>query len=133
MFTGLDHVGIAVKSLEEAVSVYRDMLGFELLGVYESMENKVKVAVLSTGGETKIELLEPIGSDSPVAKFLEKRGEGIHHIAVKVDNIEKILESLKEKGVTLVDEKPRIGAEGRKVAFIHPKSVRGVLLELVEE
>lgn len=133
MFMGMDHVGVAVKNLDEAINVYRDLLGFKLLRIYESIENKVKVAVLSTGGETRIELLEPIGSDSPVAKFLEKRGEGIHHIAVKVDNIEETLEEFKGKGVMLVDEKPRIGAEGKKVAFIHPKSVKGVLLELVAE
>jgi methylmalonyl-CoA epimerase len=131
MFVGMDHVGVAVKNLEEALSVYRDVLGFKLLRVHVLTERRVKVAILSTGGETQIELLEPLGSDSPVAKFLESRGEGIHHIAVKVDNIEKVLEELKEKGVMLVDEKPRTGAEGKKVAFVHPKSARGVLLELV--
>jgi len=93
----------------------------------------VKVAFLSTGGETQIELLEPLGNNSPVAKFLESRGEGIHHIAVKVDNIEKALEDFKRKGVMLVDEVPRIGVEGKKIAFVHPKSTKGVLLELVME
>lgn len=133
MFMGVDHVGVAVKNLDEAVGVYRDILGFKLVGVHVLKERKVKVAFLSTGGETQIELLEPIGSDSPVAKFLENRGEGIHHIAVKVDNIENVLEGLKKKGVMLVDEKPRTGVEGKKIAFIHPKSTKGVLLELVME
>lgn len=128
---GIDHVGVAVKSLDEAIKVYRDVLGFKVLGVHVLAERKVKVAFISTGGETQIELVEPIGSDSPVAKFLENRGEGIHHIAVKVDDIEKVLEEFKKKGVVLVDEKPRIGAEGKKIAFVHPKSTRGVLLELV--
>jgi methylmalonyl-CoA/ethylmalonyl-CoA epimerase len=131
MFLGMDHVGVAVKNLDEAISVYRDMLGFKLLGVHVLTERKVKVAFLSTGGETQIELLEPLGSDSTVAKFLESRGEGIHHIAVKVDNIEKALEELKKRGIMLVDEKPRTGVEGKKIAFVHPKSTRGVLLELV--
>ncbi len=133
MFIGVDHVGVAVKNLDEAINVYRDILGFKLLGVHVLTERKVKVAFLSTGGEAQIELLEPLGSESPVAKFLESRGEGIHHIAVKVDNIEKTLEALKKKGVQLVDEKPRTGAEGKKIAFVHPKSTKGVLLELVME
>jgi len=132
MFAGLDHVGIAVKNLDEAISVYRDILGFKLEGVHVLAERKVKVAFLSTGGEASIELLEPIGVDSPVAKFLESRGEGIQHVAVKVENIEAVLEELKRKGVTLVDDKPRAGAEGKKVAFVHPKSTKGVLLELCE-
>lgn len=131
MFVGLDHVGVAVKNLEEALKVYRDILGFKLEGIHTLTERKVRIALLSTGSESKVELLEPIGNDSPVAKFLENRGEGIHHIAVKVDNIEAALEDFKQKGVTLIDEKPRIGAEGKKVAFIHPKSTMGVLLELV--
>ncbi|MEM3616853.1 MAG: methylmalonyl-CoA epimerase [Candidatus Bathyarchaeia archaeon] len=131
MFIGMDHVGVAVKNLDEAVRVYSDVLGFKLLGVHVLTERKVKVAFLSTGGETQIELLEPLDGDSPVAKFLESRGEGIHHIAVKVDNIEKVLEELKKKDVLLVDEKPRTGAEGKKIAFVHPKSTKGVLLELV--
>jgi len=131
MFLGLDHVGVAVKNLDEAIKVYCDILGFKLEGVHTLPERKVRVAFLSTGSEAKIELLEPIDSDSPVARFIENRGEGIHHVAVKVDNIEAALENLKQKGVVLIDEKPRIGAEGKKVAFIHPKSTMGVLLELV--
>ena len=133
MFIGLDHIGVAVRNLDEAINVYCDKLGFELVGVHVLQEQKVKVAFLSTGGEAQIELLEPTDSDSPVAKFLERRGEGIHHIAVKVNNIEKALERIKGKGVMLVNDKPRIGVEGKKIAFIHPKSIKGVLLELVME
>jgi len=133
MFAGMDHVGVAVKNLDEAISVYRDVLGFKLDGVHILTERKVRVAFLSTGGETQIELLEPLGSDSPVAKFLESRGEGIHHFAVEVDDIEAVLAELKRKGVVLVDDKPREGAEGKKIAFVHPKSTHGVLLELVEK
>ena len=133
MFIGLDHVGVAVKNLDEAISVYRDVLGFKLEGVHVLTERKVRVAFLSAGGEASIELLEPLGNDSPVAKFLESRGEGIQHVAVKVENIETTLEELKGKGVVLVDDKPRAGAEGKKIAFVHPKSTKGVLLELCEE
>jgi methylmalonyl-CoA epimerase len=133
MFFGVDHVGVAVKSLDAAIKVYREILGFKLEGIHVLTERKVKVAFLSCGGESRIELLEPIGSDSPVAKFLESRGEGIHHIAVRVKNIEAALEDFKCKGIMLVDEKPRTGAEGAKIAFIHPKSTHGVLLELVEK
>lgn len=131
MFTGLDHVGVAVKNLDEAIGVYRDVLGFKLEGIHVLTERKVKVAFFSTGGETQIELLEPLGSDSPVAKFLESRSEGIHHVAVKVDDVEATLEEFKKKGVVLVEDKPRMGAEGAKIAFVHPKSTHGVLLELV--
>jgi len=132
MFNGLDHVGVAVKNLDEAISVYRDTLGFKLEGIHVLTERKVRVAFLSTGGEASIELLEPLSNDSPVAKFLESRGEGIQHIAVKVENIEAALEELKRKGVMLVDDMPRAGAEGKKIAFVHPKSTKGVLLELCE-
>ena len=131
MFRGVDHIGIAVKNLNEAIKVYRDFLGFTLKGVHVLEKRKVKVAFLSSGGETSIELLEPLGVDSPIAKFLESRGEGVHHFAVKVDDIEAVMKGLKDQGVLLVDKKPREGAEGAKIAFIHPKSTKGVLLELV--
>jgi len=133
MFVGLDHVGVAVKSLDDAVRLYRDVLGFKLEGVHVLAERKVKVAFFSSGGETRVELLEPLDSGSSIAKFLESRGEGIHHIAVKVKNIEAALEEFKRKNVMLVDDKPRSGAEGAKIAFVHPKSTKGVLLELVEK
>ena len=132
MFVGMDHVGIAVKNLDEAVKVYRDVLGFQLKGVHVMKERKVKVAFFSSGGEAQVELLEPLGSDSPVAKFLEARGEGIQHIAVRVEDIEKALDELKQNGVVLVDDKPRDGAEGKKIAFVNPKSTKGVLMELVQ-
>ena len=132
MFIGVDHLGVAVKSLDEAVRLYRDVLGFRLEGIHVLAERKVKVAFFSSGGETRIELLEPLGIDSPVAKFLESRGEGIHHIAVKIKNIEEALKTLRDRDVILVDEKPRVSVEG-KIAFVHPKSTKGVLLELVEK
>ena len=132
MFAGMDHVGVAVKNLDEAIKVYRDVLGFKLLGVNVLTERKVKVAFLGMEGETEIELLEPLGSDSPIAKFLENRGEGIHHVAVRVDDVEQALEEYKKRGVMLIDEQPRAGAEGKRIAFVSPKSTGGVLLELVE-
>jgi methylmalonyl-CoA epimerase len=133
MFVGIDHVGIAVKNLDEAVSVYRDALGFKVEGIHVLTERKVRVAFVATGGESRIELLEPLGDDSPIGKFLENRGEGIHHFAVRVTNIDGVLSELKAKGVILVDEKPKAGAEGAKIAFVHPKSTHGVLLELCQQ
>jgi methylmalonyl-CoA epimerase len=131
MLVGMDHVGIAVKDLDEAVHLYRDVLGFKLDGIHLLAERKVRVAILVAGIGTKIELLEPISSDSTIAKFLENHGEGIHHFAVEVSDIEDALAQLKRKGVTLIDDTPKNGAEGKKIAFVHPKSTRGVLLELV--
>lgn len=133
MVVGIDHIGIAVSKLDVAISLYRHFLGLELEGVHVVDEQKVRVASFSTGGETRIELLEPTESESSVAKFIEKRGEGIHHIALKVRNIEAVLEEFKDKGLGLVDEKPRVGVGGAKIAFIHPKSTRGVLVELCEK
>jgi methylmalonyl-CoA/ethylmalonyl-CoA epimerase len=130
MIKKFDHIGIAVKNLDEAVDLYKK-LGFELKEIEEVAEQKVRVAMLPVG-ESKIELLEATSDDSAVAKFIEKRGEGIHHIAVNVEDIEKALENAKANGLTLIDEKPRIGAGGKKVAFVHPKSTKGVLLEFVE-
>ncbi len=128
----MDHVGIAVKNLEEAVKTYCDVLGFRLEGKQILKERKVRVAFISVNGGTRIELLEPLASDSTIARFLENRGEGIHHFAVKVKQIETALGEIRKKGVQLIDEKPQIGAEGAKIAFVSPKSTRGVLLELVE-
>jgi methylmalonyl-CoA/ethylmalonyl-CoA epimerase len=112
--------------------LYRDVLGLTLEGIHVLGERGVRVAFFSVGNETRIELLEPLDSEGSIGKFLSSRGEGIHHIAVKVRNIESTLEELKKKGLTLIDEKPREGAEGKKIAFVHPKSTRGVLLELCE-
>ena len=133
MFAGMDHVGVAVRNLDEAIRTYCDALGFKLEAIHVLTERKVKVAFLTLGGQTQVELLEPLGSDSTVAKFLENRGEGIHHFAVEVRDIEAKLAELKQKGVTLIDEVPRKGAEGKLIAFVHPKSTRGVLLELVQK
>ncbi|AAL82072.1 methylmalonyl-CoA epimerase [Pyrococcus furiosus DSM 3638] len=130
MFKKIDHVGIAVKNLEEAIKIWEG-LGLKVEEIEEVPDQKVRVAVIKIG-ESRIELLEATSEDSPIAKFIEKRGEGIHHIALGVEGIEKKLEELKEKGYRLIDEKPRIGAGGAKIAFIHPKSVTGVLLELCE-
>jgi methylmalonyl-CoA/ethylmalonyl-CoA epimerase len=133
MFVGVDHVGIAVKNLDDAVHVYRDVLGFKLEGIHVLAERSVRVALMSASGETRIELLEPLGGDSAIARFLESHGEGIHHFAVEVEDIESVLAGLKEKGVMLIDDRPKSGVGGRKVAFVHPKSTKGVLLELVME
>ncbi|MCS7287371.1 MAG: methylmalonyl-CoA epimerase [Anaerolineae bacterium] len=127
----IDHIAIAVHSLEEALRVYRDLLGLELKGVEQVPEQGVRIAFLPVG-ETRLELLEPLSTESPVAKFLEKRGEGIHHICFEVEDLEKTLQDLAGKGVKLIDEQPRIGAHGRKMAFVHPKSLHGVLLELYQ-
>ena len=132
MFAGVDHVGLAVRNLDKAISVYQDLLGFKVEGVHTLTKRKVRIAFLSTGDDSKIELLEPLDRESTIAKFLEARGEGIHHIAMKVKGIEAMLEGFKRKGVVLIDEKPKAGAEGSKIAFVHPKSTCGILLELVE-
>ena len=132
MITGLDHIGIAVSNLNEALGVFEGILGLKLVKT-KTVENQgVRVAML-LAGETKIELLEPTNEESPVAKFIATKGEGIQHIAFTVTNIENSLEEMKRKGVALIDEKPRIGFEGRKIAFLHPKSMKNVLVELREK
>jgi len=133
LFQGVHHIGIAVKNLNEALEIFQGKIGLKLKKITVVENQKVKSAILSTGGETKIELLEPTCHDSPVGLFLEKRGEGIHHIAFKVRGIEELLKKLKDEGLELVNETPRIGIEGTKIAFIHPKSVKNVLIELCEE
>lgn len=129
--TGVDHIGIAVKSIDEALKLWEEVLGIKCTGREEVEEQKVVTAFLPLG-DTEIELLEPTSPESPVSKFMEKRGEGIHHLALRVENIEAALEELKGKGIRLIDEKPRCGAGGVKIAFIHPKAAGGVLLELSE-
>jgi methylmalonyl-CoA/ethylmalonyl-CoA epimerase len=131
MIIGLDHIGIAVSKLDEALQIYQEILGLELEKVKVVENQNVRLAFL-LAGETKIELLAPIAAESAVAKFINKKGEGIHHIALRVTNIEDFLRHLKEKEIALVDEKPRVGAEGGKIAFLHPKSLKNVLIELVE-
>jgi len=128
--TRLDHIGIAVKSIAESLKVYEAM-GLKSVGVEEVAEQKVRVAFLPIG-ETEIELLESTAPDGPVAKYIEKNGEGIQHLALRVDNLEAALAEMKAKGVRLIDEKPRYGAGGAKIAFVHPRSSGGVLLELSE-
>jgi methylmalonyl-CoA/ethylmalonyl-CoA epimerase len=127
----IEHLGIATRSLEDALEFWRDALGLEVTHTEVVEEQGVRVAMLPLG-EPRIELLEPTREDSPVAKFLEKRGAGIHHIAVRVEDIRAALAQLKEKGARLIDETPRVGAGGCLVAFVHPSSAGGVLLELVE-
>jgi len=127
----IDHIGIAVKSLREAIKVYEETLGLKVSGYDEVDEQGVRVAMLNIG-ESRIELLEPTRPDSAIEKFMTKRGEGIHHIAVQVENIEAAIERLKSSGVRLVDSVPRRGAHGTRTAFVHPSSTHGVLLELVE-
>lgn len=132
MIEKVDHIGIAVKDLVEASEIYKIILGTDFGGMQEIIDQKVKVAFFKVG-ETKIELVQSTSSDSNISKFIEKKGEGIHHIALNVDNIETALKNLKENGIRLIDEKPRIGADDKKIAFLHPKSSKGVLIELVEK
>lgn len=131
MIKGIDHIGIAVNNLNEALAVYEKALGLKPERVTVVESQKIKVAFLPVG-DSRIELLEPTSKESTVSGFLEKRGEGIHHIALKVVGIDNMLKKLKSQGVTLIDETPRPGAEGGRIAFLHPKSVKGVLLELCE-
>ena len=127
----IDHIGIAVRSLAEAIKVYEDAIGLTVSGYDQVDDQGVRVAMLDIG-ESRLELLEPTGPDSPIEKFMTRRGEGIHHIALRVDNIEEALAKLKTSGVRLVDQVPRRGAHNTRIAFIHPSSTHGVLLELVE-
>ncbi len=131
MITQINHVGIAVHSLEERIPFYRDVLGLRYLGQEEVADQKVRVAMFKVG-EVKIELLEPTDPESPIAKFLETKGEGIHHLAFQSDDIEAQLNDLKGKNIRLIDEQPRLGAHQTKIAFIHPKSSGKVLLEICQ-
>jgi len=131
MLSKINHIGIAVQSIEATLPFYRDQLGMEFLGCEEVAEQKVKVAMLAVG-ESKIELLEPTSPDSPVTKFLEKNGQGIHHVAYEVADIEAALARMLAEGARMIDEKPRNGAHGTRIAFVHPKSSHGVLTELCQ-
>jgi methylmalonyl-CoA/ethylmalonyl-CoA epimerase len=127
----VDHIGIATRELKDATASWCDTLGLIVDSTEEVADQGVRVAMLPVG-ETHIELLEPLNPASPVEKFLQKRGPGVHHIAIRVADIRAVLAQLKEKGARLIDETPRLGARGCLVAFVHPASVNGVLLELVQ-
>ena len=127
----IDHLGIAVNSIDEGKNLWTDILGLEFEGSETVEEQKVTTAFFPCG-ESEVELLESTAPDGPIAKYLEKKGQGIQHVAFRVENIEAALEELKEKGVKLIDQKPRIGAGGAKIAFLHPKATMGVLVELCE-
>lgn len=129
MIRKIAHIGVAVKNLEEVEKLYAEILGLPITGRQVSPDNKIAFIPL---GDTAVELLESVKPDGAIARHIEKKGEGIHHIALEVDDIEKTLEELKAKGLALIDPKPRRGAHGSKIAFLHPKGTHGVLLELVE-
>lgn len=131
MVNKVDHIGIAVKNLDETLKFYEDILGMKCVDKEVVEEQKVRVAFLPIG-DTEVELLESTEEDGPIAKFIEKKGEGIQHIAYKVDDVEKTIAELKAKGIRMIDEKPRYGAGGAKIAFLHPKSTFGVLIELCQ-
>ncbi|HHU56771.1 methylmalonyl-CoA epimerase [Geofilum rhodophaeum] len=129
--THIEHIGIAVKSLDEAIPFYENVFGLKCYAVEEVAEQKVKTAFFMVG-QTKIELLESTDPEGPIGKFIEKKGEGIHHLAFAVENLQEGLNETAEKGVKLIDQSPRKGAEGLNIAFLHPKSTFGVLTELCE-
>jgi len=131
MITQINHIGIAVNSLHEQIGFYRDILKLEYEGIEESPDQMVRVAMFKVG-EVHIELLEPTSPESPVAKFLEKKGEGIHHIAYETDQIENEISGLKEAGIQMIDEHSRPGADNTQIAFIHPKSSGRVLTEICQ-
>ena len=128
----IDHLGIAVKSINEGKKFWGDLLGL-WLEESEAMDAEKLITTFFPIGESEIELLESTDPEGPIGRFLEKRGEGVHHVAFRVENIEAALKELKEKGIRLIDETPRAGARGAKIAFLHPKSTNGVLVELCEK
>ncbi len=132
MLEKIDHVGVAVHSVEAVKKIYKDVFNLDPAFEETVEAQKVRVVGFKIGG-SNIEYLEPISADSPIARYLEKRGEGLHHIALGVANIETVLKKMKHTGLQLIDETPQIGAEGKKIAFVHPKSINGVLLELSQE
>src|SRR6056297_263416 len=130
--THIEHIGIAVKSLDESIRFYDEVLGLQCYNIEEVKDQKVRTAFFQVG-DTKIELLESTKEDGPITKYIEKKGEGIHHIAYAVENIEQKLKEAEENGIRLIDKQPRKGAEGLDIAFLHPKSTHGVLTELCED
>ena len=131
MLQKINHIGIAVQSLDETLPFYRDGLKMPFCGIEEVADQKVRVAMLGIG-ESKIELLEPTSPDSPISKFLDKNGPGIHHIAYEVDDVAQAIEQMIAEGARMVDQVPRDGAHGTRIAFVHPKSSYGVLTELCQ-
>ncbi len=129
--THIEHIGIAVKDLDESIKYYEEILGLKCYAVEEVRDQKVKTAFFMLG-ETKIELLESTDPEGPIGKFIDKKGEGVHHLAFAVQGIDNALQELDTKGVQLIDKTPRKGAEGLDIAFLHPKSTRGILTELCE-
>jgi len=127
----IDHLGIAVHSINEAKKIFQDILGLQFLGTETIAQQRVTTAFFPVG-DSEVELLESTDPEGPIAKYLEKRGEGIQHIAFRMENLEEALAELKERGIKLIDEKPRQGAGGAKIAFLHPKATHGVLIELSE-
>jgi len=132
MIEKINHIGVAVRSLEEHIPFYRDVLKLQYGGTETVADQMVRLAVFRVG-EVNIELLEPTGPDSPIAKAIEKRGEGLHHLSYQVDDIERQIEELKDSQIRMIDETPRSGAHGSRIAFLHPKSSAGVLTELTQE
>ncbi len=130
--TKIEHIGIAVKNLEESIKHYENIFGLKCYAIEEVKDQKVRTAFFMLG-ETKIELLESTDSDGPIARFIENKGEGIHHIAFAIDNLNDALKEAAEKKIQLVNKEPRLGAEGFNIAFLHPKSTNGVLIELCEQ
>lgn len=130
--THIEHIGIAVKNLQESIDYFEKVLNLKCYKIEEVEDQKVKTAFFQVG-ETKIELLESTSPDGPIGKFIEKKGEGIHHLAFSVDGLQESLEFVSSKGVQLIDSKPRVGAEGLNIAFLHPKSTFGVLTEFCEK
>lgn len=130
-FCGIDHIAIAVANLEEAVRLWRDTLSLPLKGIEEVPSQKVKVAIFEVGA-SRIELVAATSADSPIAKFLARRGEGLHHVALCAENCEATLAELEKRGVPLIDEEPRSGAGGARVGFLHPESLGGVLVEIAQ-
>lgn len=128
----IEHIGIAVANLDEAINFYEKTLGLKCYKIEEVEEQKVKTAFLMIG-QTKIELLESTSPDGPIGKFIEKKGQGVHHIAYAVDNLTKSLAELEEKGIQLIDKQPRNGADEMEIAFLHPKATNGVLIELCQK
>ncbi|MDB5078948.1 MAG: methylmalonyl-CoA epimerase [Chloroflexi bacterium] len=128
----IDHIGIAVKDIESVLSFYQEALGLENLG-FEVVEDQGVRVVFLPVGESRFELLEPLNDDSPVAKFIARRGEGIHHICLDVDSVSETLEEMKQRGLQLIDHEPRLGAHHKQIAFVHPKASNGVMIELSQD